>query len=110
MFGLLILVVLLNWKYEVVVVNCFAENKSEQTFKVMTWNIDGSSPEILDNTSKISEKILKENADVVFIAEDYYECCDSFKSGKTKCARFEKRNVQKSGKTKRSKNFAHTTL
>lgn len=34
----------------------------------------------------------------------------SIKSGKTKCARFEKRNVQKSGKTKRSKNFAHTTL
>lgn len=33
-----------------------------------------------------------------------------FKSGKTKCARFEKRNVQKSGKTKRAKNFAHTTL
>ena len=77
LFGLLILVVLLNWKYEVVVVNCFAENKSEQTLKVMTWNIDGSSPEILENTSKISEKILKENADVVFIAEDYYECCDS---------------------------------
>lgn len=35
---------------------------------------------------------------------------NQFKSGKTKCARFEKRNVQKSGKTKRSKNFAHTTL
>ena len=33
-----------------------------------------------------------------------------YKSGKTKCARFEKRNVQKSGKTKRSKNLAHTTL
>lgn len=33
-----------------------------------------------------------------------------FKSGKTKCARFEKRNVQKSGKTKRSKKIAHTTL
>ena len=32
------------------------------------------------------------------------------KSGKTKCARFEKRNVQKSGKTKRSKKIAHTTL
>lgn len=31
-------------------------------------------------------------------------------SGKTKCARFGKRNVQKSGKTKRSKKFAHTTL
>ena len=26
-----------------------------------------------------------------------------YESGKTKCARFEKRNVQKSGKTKRSK-------
>ena len=77
LFCLLILVIFLNWKYEVVAVNCFAENKSEQTFKVMTWNIDGSSPEILDNISKISEKILKENADVVFIAEDYYECCDS---------------------------------
>lgn len=39
--------------------------------------------------------------------------CDAlliYKSGKTKCARFEKRNVQKLGKTKRSKNFAHTTL
>lgn len=35
---------------------------------------------------------------------------DTFESDKTKCARFEKRNVQKSGKTKRSKNFAHTTL
>ena len=35
---------------------------------------------------------------------------DENKSGKTKCARFEKRNVQKSGKTKRSKKFAHTTL
>lgn len=33
-----------------------------------------------------------------------------YKSGKTKCARFEKRNVQKSGKTKRSKKFAHTIL
>lgn len=31
-------------------------------------------------------------------------------SGKTKCARFGKRNVQKSGKTKRSKKIAHTTL
>ena len=37
-------------------------------------------------------------------------CPDEFKSGKTKCARFEKRNVQKSGKTKRAKKFAHTTL
>lgn len=33
-----------------------------------------------------------------------------YKSGKTKCARFEKRNVQKSRKTKRSKKIAHTTL
>lgn len=40
----------------------------------------------------------------------FYYFCVLYKSGKTKCARFEKRNVQKSGKTKRSKNFAHTTL
>ena len=43
----------------------------------------------------------------------YFDGSNSYwaiKSGKTKCARFEKRNVQKSGKTKRSKNFAHTTL
>lgn len=34
-----------------------------------------------------------------------------FESGKTKCARFEKRNVQKSGKTKRSKkNRTHDTI
>lgn len=33
-----------------------------------------------------------------------------YKSDKTKCARFEKRNVQKSGKTKRPKKIAHTTL
>lgn len=39
-----------------------------------------------------------------------YAVLELNKSGKTKCARFEKRNVQKSGKTKRSKNFAHTTL
>lgn len=37
----------------------------------------------------------------------YFYVCES---GKTKCARFEKRNVQKSGKTKRSKKIAHTTL
>lgn len=35
---------------------------------------------------------------------------DRFKSGKTKCARFAKRNVQISGKTKRYKKIAHTTL
>ncbi|WP_337435821.1 hypothetical protein, partial [Prevotella sp.] len=40
----------------------------------------------------------------------YKRNCAHHKSGKTKCARFEKRNVQKSGKTKRSKKIAHTTL
>ena len=43
-----------------------------------------------------------------FVSKDRDE--QGIESGKTKCARFEKRNVQKSGKTKRSKNFAHTTL
>ena len=44
------------------------------------------------------------------LAIDTVRLWSFFESGKTKCARFEKRNVQKSGKTKRSKNFAHTTL
>ena len=50
------------------------------------------------------------------ISKEYCKSKEEFilhfkrESGKTKCARFEKRNVQKSGKTKRSKKFAHTTL
>ena len=44
------------------------------------------------------------NFEVVHVEEE------ASKSGKTKCARFEKRNVQKSGKTKRPKKIAHTTL
>ncbi len=42
--------------------------------------------------------------------EEGDEVLTKCKSGKTKCTRFEKRNVQKSGKTKRAKKFAHTTL
>ena len=46
-------------------------------------------------------------ATAAFADGEYYYVSES---GKTKCARFEKRNVQKSGKTKRSKKIAHTTL
>lgn len=79
-FVVLIVVVLMNRKYECFTSNILTEKTTGQSLKVMTWNIDGSSPAILENISKISEKILKENADVVFIAEDYYECCDSLDS------------------------------
>ena len=45
------------------------------------------------------------------MTDDYLVLPRGCKSGKTKCARFEKRNVQKSGKTKRSnKNRTHDTL
>ena len=47
---------------------------------------------------------------VTAFGDNAFDNCREFKSGKTKCARFEKRNVQKSGKTKRSKKIAHTTL
>lgn len=76
-FVVLIVVVLMNWKYECFTYNISTEKTTGQSLKVMTWNIDGSSPAILENISKISETILKEDADIVFIAEDYYECCDS---------------------------------
>lgn len=76
-FVVLIVVMLMNWKYECFTYNISTEKTTGQSLKVMTWNIDGSSPAILENISKISEKILKEDADIVFIAEDYYECCDS---------------------------------
>lgn len=79
-FVVLIVVVLMNRKYECFTSNILTEKTTGQSLKVMTWNIDGSSPAILENISKISEKILKEDADVVFIAEDYYECCDSLDS------------------------------
>ena len=74
---LVIVVLLLNCRSEVVAFNLSVQKESDGILKVMTWNIDGSSPTILDNINKISQKIRQENADVVFIAEDFYQCCDA---------------------------------
>lgn len=68
----------------------------------LTWDAVPAPKETKDS---IELKVYVENSGSM----DAYMCAGS-KSGKTKCARFEKRNVQKSGKTKRSKKFAHTTL
>ena len=77
---------------------------------------------IIDNydsfTYNLSHLLKELGAEIDVVRNDKFELKDLeqydkivlSKSGKTKCARFEKRNVQKSGKTKRSKNFAHTTL
>ena len=75
--GLVAVVLLLNYWYEVVTLNLSARQENNGILKVMTWNIAGSSPKILDNINKISQKIKQENADVVFIAEDFYQCCDT---------------------------------
>lgn len=67
----------------------------------------------MQNTKKmetVSKKNEAETEDVRILREETKKALKTFKSGKTKRARFEKRNVQKSRKTKRSKNFAHTTL
>lgn len=69
---------------------------------------------LANHSNKEKGNIISE--DLLSIEPHKQECLNnlrndlSSKSGKTKCARFEKRNVQKSGKTKRSKKFAHTTL
>ena len=63
-------------------------------------------PELLGGTREL-RKIFFDKIPVKKVSDSVN---DTFESGKTKCARFEKRNVQKSGKTKRSKKFAHTTL
>lgn len=74
---LAIVVLLLNWKYEVVAFNISAYKENNGSLKVMTWNINGSSSTILDNINGICQKILQEDADEVFIAEDFYKCCDT---------------------------------
>ena len=64
---------------------------------------DGINKVAFDGSCNFSRMALIENI------ESINAFCDC-ESGKTKCARFEKRNVQKSGKTKRAKKIAHTTL
>ena len=65
---------------------------------------------IVQHRSKASRTINEQSLLCAWYVGGYVSKKLKNKSGKTKCARFEKRNVQKSGKTKRSKKFAHTTL
>lgn len=74
-----------------IVANCNASKHSTISLPDLTYNLDTGIRKYIPMWGVASLPALTE-------------------SGKTKCARFEKRNVQKSGKTKRSKNFAHTTL
>lgn len=50
--GLVAVVLLLNYWYEVVTLNLSARQENNGILKVMTWNIAGSSPKILDNINK----------------------------------------------------------
>lgn len=74
--------------------------------RIFFFIIIGTMAMLFSFTSMPHKRLADEREDFVAQNEDSVVS----ESGKTKCARFEKRNVQKSGKTKRSKNFAHTTL
>ena len=75
-FLLIVILFIVNWYYEIIPSNVLASREVGE-FKVMSWNINGSSEAILQDIISIGETILREDADVVFLAEDYYECCDS---------------------------------
>lgn len=76
----LVIALVINWRCGIVVAHVFHEKREPSSFKVMSWNINGSDENIEDNLYSISNKILKENADIVFLAEDYYGICDTLDS------------------------------
>ena len=71
---LLVVVFLANSYYHVFPLNFNRDNSEDRDFKVMSWNIDGSSSTIQSRIQAIAKTILKEKADVVFIAEDHNYC------------------------------------
>lgn len=70
----LLIVFLINGCFHVFPVNLYRDNSENNGFKVLSWNIDGSSPSIRNHIRAIGKAILKEDADIVYLAEDYYYC------------------------------------
>lgn len=87
----------------------FVATANAQTIKGVVTDADNGEP-IIGATIKVKETSKAAVTDMNGKYSITGLTTGRYKSGKTKCARFEKRNVQKSGKTKRAKNFAHTTL
>ena len=71
---LFIVIFLANKYYHVYPLNINCDNTENRVLKVMSWNIDGSSSTIQSRIQAIAKTILKEKADIVYIAEDHYYC------------------------------------
>lgn len=77
----LTIILLINWRYSCFPMNLsFDEDSDGKTLKVMTFNIKGIG---LDDEKKISEltnMIIAEDVDVVFLTEDTKSCADQIDS------------------------------
>lgn len=77
--GLLVLAtLLLNWWGHVVPLNCGVvqlNDTVQNRIKVMTWNIEASEYDSI-KVETLCRIIHEQDADVVFLAEDFYACCD----------------------------------
>jgi endonuclease/exonuclease/phosphatase (EEP) superfamily protein YafD len=77
--GILVLTALLfNWWGHVVPINCLATQSSDgvqNRIKVLAWNIEAGEYDSIKIES-LCKIILEQDADLVFLAEDFYACCD----------------------------------
>lgn len=77
--GILVLTaLLLNWWGHVVPINCLATQSSDAVqnrIKVLAWNIEAADYDSVKIES-LCKIILEQDADLVFLAEDFYACCN----------------------------------
>lgn len=77
--GILVLTALLfNWWGHVVPLNCPAiqhNDTVQNRIKVLAWNIEAGEYDSVKIES-LCKIILEQDADLVFLAEDFYACCD----------------------------------
>lgn len=84
-FVLLIIVIVFSWlniKYKAIAFHIYNAN-GERQFRVLTWNICGSSIEDKEKQEKIARLIIAQNADIVQLNEfgmNYFKVIDSIMS------------------------------
>ena len=76
-FILIVIGLIVNCFFDVFPFNFFSKSDGTKGVKVIIWNINGSSPSIQKDIYAIGDVILREDADILFVSEDYYECCDT---------------------------------
>lgn len=73
--GLFVVTLLLNWRYSCFPINfIFVHDGEGRTLKVMTFNIKGSGLDNEVKTSELTNLIIAEDADLVFLTEDMKGC------------------------------------